>query len=183
MAVSIKSVGPGAAFSVSVKITYEPVGDRPPVEQHWQRPVLMTGERRDLLTPGGLNDNVNRLPAEFRAIRLTGSMTDAVGDKHVVDERIADLAEWRAALGESHERFVQDDAERRLADAFKKHFDDQGARIAAGLNAIAHALSTTTAWDVETDTSVNPAEPPEVEAWWGSTPLQSLRKWLSSKAH
>jgi hypothetical protein len=142
MAVSIKSVGPGTAFDVQVALTLERLADGAPAEVlHSHQYVLLAGESRQLFPPGGLNDNVNRLPAEYRAIRLSGTMRDATGGRHVVDESIADLQQWRQHLHESRERFVQQDPERRLADAFKKHFDDQGQKIAAGLHQIARMLA------------------------------------------
>lgn len=72
------------------------------------------------MPPGELNNNLNRLPEEYGEIRLTGSMRDAKGNAHEVDEVFADLPEWRELL--SRERFVGL-PERELAEAFKKSFE------------------------------------------------------------
>jgi hypothetical protein len=141
MTVAIKSVGSGVAFDVRVRLVFAPLAeDAPDVVQHWQHNVLPAGDQHDLLPPGGLNDNVNGLPASFRSIRLTGTMQDANGISHTVDECIADLGQWRKALGEAHQRYVIADADRRLADAFGKRFDQPAKNLVAGLEHITQAL-------------------------------------------
>lgn len=47
------------------------------------------------MPPGELNGNLVTLTASFEAIRLTGTMRDALGYEHPIEEVFADLAKWR----------------------------------------------------------------------------------------
>jgi hypothetical protein len=121
MTVAIRNVGPGTAFSIDVRLIYEPIReDAGPDEQPWRHNLLMVGEQRDFMPPGELNDNLNGLPRTYRRIRLLGSVYDANGKRHGVDEAIPDLAAWREALGEARQRFVDANPERRQADELSK---------------------------------------------------------------
>jgi len=50
------------------------------------------------------DDNLNLLPQSYKRIRLEGAMYDAAGVQHEVRDSIEDLAGWRKALGEAHQR-------------------------------------------------------------------------------
>jgi hypothetical protein len=116
MTVAIKNVGPGAALAVDVRLMYDPLDHEQFGPQvRWRRSVLAPGEQSDFMPPGGVNDSVNTLPNTYRSIRLVGSMLDAAGNRHNVEERLENLREWRGLLHAAHERWVDPDRERRLA--------------------------------------------------------------------
>jgi hypothetical protein len=141
MTIAIRSVGAGAAFDVDVRIVYRPVAsDAQDVVQKWRQSFLATGESRDFMPPGELNRNLNSLPVSYRSIMLKGTLRDAHGERHMVDECINDLAHWRQALGEAHERFVDADEDRRLATAFEKQFSSHAKSMIVGLGSIADAI-------------------------------------------
>jgi hypothetical protein len=116
-ALAIRNVGAGSALDVDVQTEWVTADDKPNPAARWRRNLLPPGEQAELLPPGDLNDNINSLPRTYREIRLVGQVTDAAGAVHQVDERFADLAEWREVLGDAHERWVPSDPEKRTADA------------------------------------------------------------------
>jgi hypothetical protein len=139
--VAVKNVGPGAALNVDVRLIYDPrEATSKAVERRWRHNVLVSGATYDFLPPGDLNANIDGLPATYRQIRLIGSMRDAAGKLHIVDESFADLPEWRAVLEGVHQRFVHDDPERRLAEAFAKNLKDAAKPIATQLEALNHSV-------------------------------------------
>jgi len=141
MTVVIKNVGPGAALDLDVRVVYDPVGEgHQPQEARWRRNILASGEQYDFLPPGGVNDNVNQLPATYKAVRLVGTMKDAAGATHDVDEAFDDLAEWRKVLGEAHQRFTYPDAEKRLAEELSKKFARPLKDVRTGLQDVARAV-------------------------------------------
>jgi hypothetical protein len=134
MSVVIHNAGPGIAYDVNIKLRFEPLDEATGVhEQPWRHNVLGSGQRHDFLPPGGLNDNLNTLPATYARIRLLGTMKDSEGREYAVDETFADLAAWRQMLGDAHQRYVIPDPDRRLADEFGKRFEtltqDLGRRL------------------------------------------------------
>jgi hypothetical protein len=141
--IAVKNVGPGPAFGIDVRVTYEPIANSAPEERRWRRNVLVSGEQHDFFPPGELNDNLNSLPARYRAIRLVGSMTDAAGKAHAVDESFSDLNEWREVLHAASERFVAD-PERRLADELGKKLERPLGALAQRLQGISTAIGTLT---------------------------------------
>jgi hypothetical protein len=143
MDVAIRNVGPGTAIGVDVRLIFEPVGGGPVGERRWRHNILVPGEQRDFLPPGGLTDNVNTLPAAFQRIRLVGSMQDAVGTRHVVDEVLDDLPEWREVLRGAHQRWVAADPERRLAEEFAKKFERALSGLGQAVEGIRRAMSET----------------------------------------
>ena len=121
---AICNVGPGAALDIDVRMVYEPVEPRQDaVEHRWRRNLMISGAQYDFMPPGGLDSNINGLPVMFRDIRLVGTMTDATGKRHEVDEVFPDLPEWRKVLEGAHQRYVADDPERRLAEALGKRLE------------------------------------------------------------
>jgi hypothetical protein len=141
MTVAIKNVGLGAALELDVWLRYEPVPGRTAQEERrWRRNVLAPGEQKDFLPPGNLDGNSNTLTANFRSIRLTGSMKDALGNKHSVDESFDDLAEWRTILADAHQRWVAADPERRVADELGKKFEGPLKAIVQAIDGSTRAL-------------------------------------------
>jgi hypothetical protein len=128
---AIRNVGPGAALDIDVRMVYEPAeSSRGTVEHRWRRNLLVSGAQYDFIPPDGLNSNIDGLPATFRDIRLVGSMADATGKRHEVDEVFPDLPEWREVLEGAHQRYVADDPERRLAEALGKRLQGPIASVA-----------------------------------------------------
>lgn len=142
MTVAIRNVGPGAAFEIAVRLRFIPVADgTAPEERELRLAVLSSDDQRDYLPPGELNDNLNTLTADYRDIRLQGTMHDAAGRVHIVDESFPDLPEWRRVLGDAHQRYVAADPERRLAEALAKQFDQPLGQIRMELSSIAQAAA------------------------------------------
>lgn len=137
--VAVKNVGPGAALGIDVRVIYEPIGDESAEERRWRRNVLVSGEQHEFRPPGELNDNINVLPERYRTIRLIGSMSDAAGKAHDVDEVFADLADWREVLRTAGGRYVAE-PERRLADALGKKLEQPLGTLAQRLQGIATAV-------------------------------------------
>ena len=145
MTVAVVNVGPGAALAIDVRMIYEPSDEGGhDEERRWWQNVLASGERRDFMPPGELNGNLNTLTATYRAIRLVGTMKDAAGKTHVIDEAFAELSEWREVLGGAHQRFVAADPERRLAEELAKKFDKPTSALTAQLSNIAGAIGRIT---------------------------------------
>jgi len=139
--VAVKNVGPGAALDLDVRLRFEPIDEEnnEADERRWRHTVLASGEQRDFIPPGALEGNLNALPATYKTIRLVGTMKDAVGKRHPVDETFADLPEWREVLGGSRQRWTAADPERRLAEELVKKLDKPVARLASPLETIAQA--------------------------------------------
>lgn len=142
MTVAIRNVGPGAALDLDVRVVFEPreAGQEAP-EFTWRRNVLSPGEQFDFMPPGELNNNLNTLPATYCALRLVGSMKDATGAAHNIDEAFSDLPEWRSVLGDARQRFTEPEPERRLAEALYKKFEPRMNELIRGLGAVATAVN------------------------------------------
>ena len=142
MTIAIRNVGPGTAFAIDVRLVYEPIAEgRSPEEQPWRHNMLTSGEERDLMPPGDLNDNVNLLPRTYKRIRLVGSVRDGDGRAHAVDEEITDLAAWRDVLAKARQRWVDANPERRLADELHKKLKTPLDGIARELGGVAREIS------------------------------------------
>jgi hypothetical protein len=139
MDVLVKNVGPGPALDVDVRLIFEPLpnSETPEEDRRWRRNILAPGEQKDFFPPGELNDNLNRLPQEYEEIRLTGTMKDATGKTHVIDEAFTDLSGWRSTLG--RERFVGL-PERELAEALAKKFERPIGQLNRQLGDVARAI-------------------------------------------
>lgn len=117
---SIKNVGAGAALSVDVQLIYEPVDDAPRVERRWRANVIPSGGQHDFVPDKDLRGEL-RPPENYRALRLVGSMRDALGYSQGVDETFEDLPEWWEL--KKRERYEQP-PEKRFAEAFAKEFKE-----------------------------------------------------------
>lgn len=139
MDVAIRNVGTGPALDIEVALIFEPLagGEGTRDERRWRRNILVPGEHKDFFPPGPLNDNLNRLPDEYSEIRLVGTMKDATGRVHVVDESFRDIAEWRSTL--ARERFVAL-PEKELADALAKKLEQPIGHLAARIGDVAASV-------------------------------------------
>lgn len=139
---AIRNVGPGAALDLNVVVKFEPLNyEHAAPEFRWRRNILSPGEQADFMQPGDLSDSMNTLPSRYRSIRLTGSMMDAVGTGHDVEEVFDDLPGWRELLSGARQRYTEPDPERRLAEALHPRFKDPIADVSGGLRDIAQAVA------------------------------------------
>jgi hypothetical protein len=144
MTVAIRNVGPGAALNVDTRVVFEPIteGDSGAAREEfrWRRNILAPGEQYDFLPPGDLNDNLNSLPQRYRELTLVGSMKDAAGTTHKVDEALDDLPEWRRVLEGARQRWAAADPERRTADELYKRFEQPLRELNQGIQGVASAV-------------------------------------------
>ncbi|MFL5913054.1 MAG: hypothetical protein ACJ768_21110 [Gaiellaceae bacterium] len=175
MDVAIKNVGPGPAIAIDVRLAFEARNGVPgrSEERRWRQNILAPGEQKDFLPPGDLNANLDTLPERFQRIRLIGTMRDATGKTHAIDEVFDDLPEWREVLGGARQRFVGL-PERELAQAFEKRFEtplrDLNRHLGEISRALNRAVPSPDPWgDMGHDTSA--AGAPQAEA-----PLNQNRK-------
>ena len=142
---AISNVGPGAAIDIDVQTEWVPTtADATAPGARWRRNLLSSGEQVELFPPGDLGGNLDSLPERFKEIRLRGTMVDAAGTAHNVDERFADLPEWRRILGDAHESWHPPEPERRAADAMYSKFERPLKDLTKATNEIARALKSLT---------------------------------------
>lgn len=119
MEIAITNVGPGTALNVDIELTFDPAdATAPPNTRRYRQNIILSGEQLLFAPPGDLNGNLDTLPQTYRSIRLSGSMTDASGKTHRVDETYDDLSEWRSLLHDAHRSWGPPEPEKRLAQAF-----------------------------------------------------------------
>lgn len=141
VSLAIRNVGPGAALDIDVRTEWVPLStedDAPGTR--WRRNLLSPGEQAELFPPGDLGANLNTLPERFREVRLKGSLRDAAGNEHRVDEAFADLPEWRRVLEEANESWHAPEPERRMADAFQNKFQKPLKDLTKATNEVAAAV-------------------------------------------
>jgi hypothetical protein len=140
--VAVINVGPGAALDVDVKLSWEPLeGVTAPDPTRWRRNTLLPSDSADfMLGSDEMGDSLNKIPARYAAMRLKGSMKDAAGTIHEVNEEFADLAEWRKLLGGAHQRWVDPNPEKRLADALHSKFEGPLGNLNASAASAADAV-------------------------------------------
>lgn len=140
--VAIRNVGPGPALAIDVRLGFEARNGAPACteERRWRQNILAPGEQKDFLPPGALDGNLDTLPDRFERIRLIGTMRDATGKTHAIDEVFDDLAEWREVLRGARQRFVGL-PERELAQAFDKRFETPLRDLNRHLSEISAALN------------------------------------------
>ena len=138
---AIKNVGPGAALDIDVRTEWVPV-DRsvsaPGVQ--WRRNIMSPGEQVELFPPGELAGNLESLPETYSEVRLFGTMSDAVGASHEVDERFANLPEWGQLLKDAHQSWKPPEPERRAADAMYSKFERPLKDLTNATSQIARAV-------------------------------------------
>jgi hypothetical protein len=142
---AIRNVGPGAAIDIDVRTEWVPIAeDATAPGARWRRNLLSPSEQVELFPPGDLGGNLDSLPDRFREVRLQGTMIDAAGTTHEVDERFSDLPEWRRILGDAHESWHPPEPERRAADAFYKKFERPLKDLTNATNEVARAVRAST---------------------------------------
>lgn len=141
MTVEIRNVGPGAALDLDVRVLFElREGEGAAPEFRWRRNILSPGEQADFMHPGELNDSINTIPAAYRAIRLVGSMKDATGMTHEVNEAFENLEQWRELLHHAHQRWTEPDFEKRLARALHDRFKQPLSDLQLGLRHLSQVV-------------------------------------------
>ena len=138
---AIRNVGPGAAIDIDVRTEWVPTAEGATAPgARWRRNLLSPSEQVELFPPGDLNGNLDSLPERFKEVRLRGTMIDAAGTTHKVDERFSDLPEWRRILGDAHESWHPPEPERRAADALYKKFERPLKDLTNATNEVARAI-------------------------------------------
>lgn len=167
-ALAIRNVGPGPALGVDVKLIYETVdSDQDPPERRWRRNVMASGEQFEFFPPGGANaSSIDALSATYKAVRLVGTMEDATGSHHKVEESLGDLADWRQVLEEAQVRWTASDPERRLADEMGKKLDNSVRTVTASIDRIGAALTGTDSWSFRRGLARRPLSRQRV-GWFG----------------
>jgi hypothetical protein len=92
--VVVRNVGPGAAVEADLVLTFEAASPGDKEERRWLAHVITPGEKHEFLPGDGIR-SMDALVAKHPTIALSGTVRDARGQTHNVDERI-DVAEaWR----------------------------------------------------------------------------------------
>lgn len=134
----IRNVGPGPALEIDIHLSFEPISDGGPREERrWRRNLLAPDERREFMPPELVC--LDELVATYREIRLAGSMKDATGRAHQVDEVFEDLPEWRELQRHVQQSLVVE-PEKRLAEELEKKVKQPVAELTAELRSIARAV-------------------------------------------
>jgi hypothetical protein len=139
----IRNVGPGVAFAIDVTLTAVPHQEgATPDLRRWRGNILTSGEHVDFLPSGGedLSNTIDSIPQRFERVTLSGSMKDAEGRTHIVEDEIANLADWRTALHESGQRFTRSEPEDRLAHAMTKPIEDIATRLGPKIDDLTRAV-------------------------------------------
>jgi hypothetical protein len=138
---AIRNVGPGAALDIDVEVEWVPAHASDSIKGvAWRRNLLSPGEQIELFPPGDLNGNIDTLPETYKEIRLHGTMVDAGGREHLVDESFGKLAEWREVIGDARESWKPPQPEKRAADALYQKFERPLKDITSAVNSVAVAL-------------------------------------------
>lgn len=142
---AIRNVGPGAALDIDVKTEWvlTAAAESAPGAR-WRRNLLSPGEQVELFPPGDLGGNLDSLPERFTEVRLRGTMVDATGAPHKVDESFPNLPEWRNLLRDAHESWHPPEPERRNADALYKKFERPLRDLTKATNEVARAVKALT---------------------------------------
>ncbi len=112
----LRNVGPGPALDVDVMIVLEPTSPATltPDKRRFRAKVMAPGEQHEFLPQsperGGMVA-IDTLTMHYSAVRVRGTMRDALGDVHQVDEAMEDLAEWRQLRFAAGRRRVPDPVE------------------------------------------------------------------------
>jgi hypothetical protein len=97
--ITVTNVGSGAALDVDVELALEAAAIGTPSErQRWREHLLLPLERADFVPPRPIG-GMPALCKAFPVVTLRGAMSDALGERHPVDERIDIKAAWDARPG------------------------------------------------------------------------------------
>jgi hypothetical protein len=89
--VVVRNVGPGTAIDADLTLTFEGSEAAEREERRWLAHVIAPGEDHEFLPGDGIG-GMDGLVAKHPTIALAGTIRDALGQTHAVDERI-DVAE------------------------------------------------------------------------------------------
>lgn len=106
--ISISNVGQGAAIGVRATLTFEGLDETRRISFH----LIPVGDSREqqFMTPRNERDELMRmdeLTAVSQRVTLVGSMQDALGDEHLVNESIDIATVWNDTVS-SHRRLPPD---------------------------------------------------------------------------
>jgi len=119
---TLHNAGPGPALKVEVAIHYQPL----PGQEHklkvrrWKANLMASGESKQFLP---LEDDFSgsmtteEMAATYAHVDLTGECQDVLGNRHIVEDRLEDIAEWKRVSGEAIARWLDPDAQKRQAKA------------------------------------------------------------------
>jgi len=139
MNVAVKNVGPGPALTVDIELTFDPAdATAAPNTRRYRQNIILSGEQLVFSPPGDLSGNLDTLPQTYRSIRLSGSMTDASGKTHRVNETYDNLSEWRSLLHDANRSWRPPEPEKRLAQALS---DKLAAPLLTELRGISRAVA------------------------------------------
>jgi hypothetical protein len=139
--VRVASVGVGPALDVSFSVTFVPID---PTEQAQVRQltsnVMAPGTITDLMPVFGEQQpfqTMEQIGQVFARIELSGTMKDAAGRPHEIQDALTDLANWQRAQAEAHVRWTNPEPEKRLASALQEVIRSPSREITQALKAIA----------------------------------------------
>lgn len=135
----VTSVGPGAALDIKTTLSFLPSDPKAaPDARPWSWQVLVPNGRMTFLPP---EIELDKLAQAFSAITLTGTMNDALGGKHRIDERMTDINGWWNDIKKVQPRWVNPDTEQRLARALSGEFKLELSKLASAAQGIEKAVS------------------------------------------
>jgi hypothetical protein len=137
--IEVMNVGPGPAIDVNVDVSFVSRSEGvQPSQRRLQSSVLVSGESHQVIPKSdqgqGIPDTAT-LAARFQRIEMTGTLTDALGVRHTVAEQLPDLEEWRKFRAQAHVRWIDPNAERRLAVEIGKELDRVAKRLGDAMQA------------------------------------------------
>lgn len=134
------NVGAGPAFDVDVHLQFEASGaGLGRADRRWRAHLVAPGDVHDFGPPeraDGSPMGLEDLGRDVALIKLVGTMRDAMGRLHAVDEAIRDVPEWDRLLQESDEMYKEDPLEVLAREARKAN-----ATLAKLANAVDLAMS------------------------------------------
>lgn len=140
--VRVASVGPGPALDVKATLRFVPLdatGIREPIVRHLNTSLMTPGQASDFMTDFGESQPMLTMEAmaqTFERIELIGTMRDAAGRRHDINDSLADLASWQRTQREAHISWRHPDPEKRLAQEFKDILKQPTAEIVRALSSL-----------------------------------------------
>jgi hypothetical protein len=122
--ITVGNIGKGPAIDVRGTLAFEGLRDSREVSFH----ILSEGETHSFLTPRNTSNELMRmdeLTADVKRILLVGTMRDALGNEHPIEESIAIAEAWEL-LKLSHRRLEPDHLQKavdefvKIRDALKR---------------------------------------------------------------
>ena len=126
--VVVRNVGPGAAVDADLTIIFESSDPAEREERRWLAHVVAPGQKHEFLPGSGIG-SMDALVTKHPTIALSGTLRDALGQKHTVAERI-DVAPAWARLREANVRW-EESTDRRVVRELEKIRQELRRRPAA----------------------------------------------------